>query len=329
VPGSGRVSCVPAVNSVRDSNSHGTAAAATANAPRLSVGLAVYNGERYLAEAIDAILEQTFADFELIISDNASTDMTPEICAVYASKDRRVKYHRNGENIGGANNENLTFMHARGRYFRWAADDDLCEPTLFEKCVEVLERDPEVVLAYTRSVTIDADGNPIREVGERRGMSARASDRFRELADRQHLCEASYGIIRTSALRSTGLQRNYVDSDRVLLAALSLRGRFVQLDEALFKKRRHERNEFYDWRARMNWFTPGSKRRIRLPNWIEAAHLAYEVVRAPVPVVERVRSLVWVGEWVWRQRRPLVGDVAYSFRSLVRRPAGTWRYNWE
>jgi glycosyltransferase involved in cell wall biosynthesis len=297
--------------------------------PRLSVGLAVYNGERYLAAAIDAILGQTYTDFELIISDNASTDRTPEICARYAMQDDRVRYHRNPKNIGGANNENLTFTFARGTYFRWAADDDICEPTLFEKCVEVLEHDPEVVLAYTRSVTIDADGNPVREVSELRGMACRPSDRFRELADRQHLCEATYGVIRSSALRSTGLQRNYVDSDRVLLAALGLRGRFVQIDEPLFKKRRHERNEFYDWRARMNWFDPESTRRIRLPNWIEVVHLVYEASRAPIPVAERVRSIVWVGEWVWNQRRPLVGDLVYSARSLVRRPSGSWRYNWE
>lgn len=297
--------------------------------PKLSVGLAVYNGERYLEAAIGSILAQSFTDFELIICDNASTDSTGEICQRFSAADPRVRYFRNAENIGGANNENLTFSYARGDYFRWAADDDICLPTLFERCVGVLDDMDDVVLCYTRTVTIDADGKPLDERFEQRGTALGAAERFRELADRRHLCEATYGIIRSDVLRSTGLQRNYTDSDRVLLAALALRGRFVQLDEPLFLKRRHERNMFNDWRARMNWFEPGSRRRIRLPNWMAAGHLAYEAVRAPIALPERTRSLGWVLEWCWRQRRPLLGDVWYSLRSLIRRPTESWRFNWE
>ncbi len=92
----------------------------TEKAPKVSIGLAVYNGEKYLGQAIDSILAQTFTDFELIISDNASTDRTPEICKKYAAQDARIRYHRNPTNIGGANNENQTFRMSRGEYFRWA-----------------------------------------------------------------------------------------------------------------------------------------------------------------------------------------------------------------
>jgi glycosyltransferase involved in cell wall biosynthesis len=85
----------------------------TAKTPKISIGLPVRNGEEYLEESIDSILAQTFTDFELIISDNASTDRTEAICRAYAAKDRRIRYYRNPVNIGGANYGNLTFQLAR------------------------------------------------------------------------------------------------------------------------------------------------------------------------------------------------------------------------
>src|SRR5262245_52473779 len=98
------------------------------NSPTVSIGLAVYNGGQYLAQAIESILGQSYADFELIISDNASTDETETICRSYVARDERIRYSRNATNIGGARNENLTTTLARGRYFRWAAHDDYLEP---------------------------------------------------------------------------------------------------------------------------------------------------------------------------------------------------------
>src|SRR5215510_10355296 len=118
----------------------------------LSVGLAVYNGEEFLDEAIRSILAQTLTNFELIISDNASTDRTSEICQKYVRIDPRIRYHRNEANIGGANNENQTFRMARGKYFRWAAHDDVLAPTLLARCVEVLEERPDAVLCYPATV---------------------------------------------------------------------------------------------------------------------------------------------------------------------------------
>ena len=105
--------------------------------PRVSIGLPVYNGERYLRESIDSILAQTFQDFELVVCDNASTDETARICEEYAERDPRVRYFRNARNIGGINNANLTFERSRGDLFRWAAHDDVCAPVLLERCVQV------------------------------------------------------------------------------------------------------------------------------------------------------------------------------------------------
>src|SRR3712207_6191103 len=110
--------------------------------PKVSIGLPVYNGEKFIREAIDSILNQTFEDFELIISDNASTDETAAICQTYAAQDRRVRYFRNLENIGAAGNHNRVFEAASGKYFKWAAHDDLCGPNFVAECVNVLDRDP-------------------------------------------------------------------------------------------------------------------------------------------------------------------------------------------
>jgi glycosyltransferase involved in cell wall biosynthesis len=114
----------------------------SSTAPKVSIGLAVYNGEAYLKEAVDSILTKRFTDFELIISDNASTDRTEKLCRAYAAQDERVRYHRNPTNIGGANNENQTCANGSGQYFRWAAHDDVCAPTLLEKCVAALDENP-------------------------------------------------------------------------------------------------------------------------------------------------------------------------------------------
>ncbi|MBD2214537.1 glycosyltransferase family 2 protein [Nostoc linckia FACHB-104] len=95
---------------------------------RLSIGLPVYNGKKFIRESIDCILNQTFQDFELIISDNASTDNTEKICREYAAKDNRIRYYRNAKNIGCARNFHRAFELSTGEYFKWVAYDDLHAP---------------------------------------------------------------------------------------------------------------------------------------------------------------------------------------------------------
>src|SRR6516165_10634650 len=117
--------------------------------PLVSVGLFVYNGERFLEETLQSILNQTFTDFELIISDNASTDRTGEIAQAYAKRDGRIRYHRNEKNMGAGWNARRVYELATGKYFRWATVDDLLAPELLRRCVEILESDPGGVLAHT------------------------------------------------------------------------------------------------------------------------------------------------------------------------------------
>ena len=106
--------------------------------PRVTIGLPVYNGENYLAAAIESLLSQTFTDFELVICDNGSTDRTEQVCRAYAARDARIRYYREVENRGLAWNFSRTFELARGEYFKWHAHDDLCGPTLLRGALEAL-----------------------------------------------------------------------------------------------------------------------------------------------------------------------------------------------
>ena len=224
--------------------------------PRVSIGLPVYNGERYLRESIDSILAQTFQDFELVVCDNASTDATARICEEYAERDPRVRYFRNERNIGGINNANLTFERSRGELFRWAAHDDVCAPALLERCVQTLDERADAVGVYPGTINIDEDGIGTGSRYGKEGTATRPHARFRELSYRYHPCEPIYGVIRSEVLRKTRLQQNYTGSDRALLCELALHGPFVQIPEPLFYKRYHRGNQYKDWRGRMAWSCP-------------------------------------------------------------------------
>src|SRR6201993_2903203 len=126
--------------------------------PLVSVGLFVYNGERFIEEALQSILNQTFTDFELIISDNASTDRTGEIAEAYARRDDRIRYHRSEKNMGAGWNARRVYELATGKYFKQAAVDDLIEPDFLRRCVEILENDPGCVVAYARTKEVDENG---------------------------------------------------------------------------------------------------------------------------------------------------------------------------
>jgi len=276
--------------------------------PKVSIGLAVYNGEKYLEQAIDSILSQTFTDLELVISDNASTDRTEEICRRFLAQDPRVRYHRNEKNIGGANNENMTFNLARGQYFRLAADDDYCGPELLAKSVEVLDRDSRLVLVYTRAVRVDGEGKEIGVLDRLLATAGNPNERFRNLYTWNHNCEATYGLIRSDIMRKTDLQRNYTDSDRTFLCELSLHGKFHQIPELLFYKRYHagmSTRVFQDYRERMAWFDPDykTKGKIALPHWLQFFHYVRVIRRAPISLREKLHCSLHMVRWLFLYRR--------------------------
>jgi glycosyltransferase involved in cell wall biosynthesis len=292
--------------------------------PKVSIGLAVYNGEQYLEQAVDSLLAQTFTDFELIISDNASTDRTPEICQKYAAQDPRVRYHRNATNIGGANNENLTFKLSKGEYFRWAAHDDLCAPELLEKCVAVLESHPEIVLCHSQMVEMVEGITRNKTTDNRLGEKPEPYLRFGELSRRNHSCEATYGVIRADVMRKTPLQKNYTGSDRVFLAELSLYGPFYQVPEPLFYKRFHTKNLLVDWRTRMAWFDTAYVGKIVYPNWLEFFDYLSVINRVPSSFKTKIRCyLHMLGPWLWENWKFMAKDILVALNMMVH--SAEWR----
>jgi glycosyltransferase involved in cell wall biosynthesis len=220
--------------------------------PKVSIGLPVYNGEAYIQNTIDSILSQSFTDFELIISDNASTDETEKICREYADKDPRVRYYRVEQNRGAAWNFNRVFELSVGQYFKWAAHDDICAPNFLSELVPVLEENEEVVLCFPKSSrNINSAGEVVEDwfITEYGLISDRASQlpsgRFRHILFSSIWCLEFFGLFRTSALRRIYLlQRSKIyghfgGSDKVLLARLSLLGQFYSIEKDLFYRRFH------------------------------------------------------------------------------------------
>lgn len=210
--------------------------------PKVSIGLPIYNGENYLEEAVDSILAQTFTDFELIITDNASTDRTESLCRAYAARDPRVRYYRNETNLGAAPNYNLAFQLARGEYFRWQAHDDRLAPTYLEQCVAVLDREPEVILAYPKTILIDEHGQETEPYDDQYILrQPEPYARFKGYFFSSWLCNPIFGLMRREVLGRSALIGSYRASDRVLLGELAILGQAEEVPERLFYKRMHPR----------------------------------------------------------------------------------------
>ena len=278
--------------------------------PRVSIGLPVYNGDRFLREALDSILAQTFTDFELIISDNASTDETSNICQEYAAKDSRIRYYRNPQNVGAAKNYNCVFELASGEYFKWAAHDDICAPEYLEKCVEILECEPTVVLCYSKTQIINEDQVIVENYSiDFKSFSPKVYERFYELTRLHHRCYQIFGVIRTSALMLTSLIGNYAGSDRVLLARLSLHGSFVEVPEYLFFARRHSQQSIeilFKPKQKLTrlhqyalWFDPANQGRILLPNWRIFQENLSSIEQAKLSAKEKVFCYGQMLRWLY------------------------------
>ncbi len=208
--------------------------------PCVSIGLPVYNGEEYLRVALDSLLEQTYPDFEVIVSDNASDDATESICRDYVARDPRLRYSRLETNQGVVVNSNRVFEMARGRYFRWASHDDFTAKDHLGLCVRALERNPDAVLSYTWTATVDAAGNVLQEDPETEGLdSSSIAERYVTYLDKCGWCNFPYGLIRSAALQRTRLFRDHIGSDHDLMLELLLQGPFAPVPEFKFFRRMH------------------------------------------------------------------------------------------
>lgn len=274
-------------------------------APRLTVGLPVYNGEKYLAEALEALLGQSYGDFEMIISDNASTDTTEEICRDYAARDKRIRYLRQNVNIGAGPNHNIVFDEARGELFKWASDDDLYGRHLLRRCIEILDEYPEVVLSHTATAIIDESGAITRKVGYPLTTdSPDVAERFRSLLFDVG-GDDDYGVIRSDILRRTALYDSYYHADRTIVAEIALYGRFHHAPESMYFRRDHPDRAKRAHRTIRTWCANLDPRRADgfrhpVPRLVLEYVFGYlaALQRAPLTATERMRCWQHLARWL-------------------------------
>jgi glycosyltransferase involved in cell wall biosynthesis len=289
--------------------------------PRVSIGLPVYNGHLFLPATLESLLAQTFTDFELIVSDNASTDDTESICRDYARRDQRVRYDRNARNLGVAANYGVVFQRSRGEYFKWASANDLCQPTFVERCVAVLDARPDVVLVYPKTRLLLETG-AVQDYEDGLALE-QASPRLRyiECLKRMRLNNIMNGLIRADALRRTRLVGNYFSSDCNLMAELSLYGRFAEVPEYLFYRRMDKRaaTALKDRREAGRHFAPTRAGPMLLQHWRMNLARFGVLWRAPLPLLDRA----WLGgqltRWMVWDRRNLLEDLLAAARYLLTR----------
>ncbi len=295
--------------------------------PKVSIGLPVYNGERFLKEALDAILSQTFTDFDVLVYDNASTDSTEAMCREYAARDSRIRYHRHYVNLGAGKNYNLTFLDSTGEYFKWAAHDDVMAPTFLEKCVAALDAHPEVVVAFPKMMDIDDAGNHLPErvtshiPRAERGASPSVHTRFRNLIRLDYTIEEIFGLIRSNVLRKTKLFLNYSDSDRNLLAELALYGSLREVPEVLFYHRLHQGSSvaMFPTRAeRGAWFDPKLAGKKAFPRNRQVLEYAKALTTSPIGIVDRAMSFAFLANYIRKYRSYLWREMLHGFQSKKR-----------
>jgi glycosyltransferase involved in cell wall biosynthesis len=285
--------------------------------PMLTIGVPVYNGSTYLAAAVESVLLQSFRDFELIISDNASTDDTESIGRALAARDPRVTYRRNAANVGLSGNLNLLVPLARGRLFKWATADDVLRPGYLKRCVTAIDADPTVVLVYAKTDFVDGDGAPLDlEDPGWHLVSDDLSERLLAAIQADHFVNSILGVIRTDALRRTRLMPRYPGGDYRLMAELSLLGKFIEIPERLYVRRIHAGSTKGNagdasWLRR---YYSGSRPGMRGASWRLLGDHVGIVMRAPIPFSRKAILLTQLARTFGGRRARLFHELVELLR---------------
>jgi glycosyltransferase involved in cell wall biosynthesis len=214
----------------------------------VSIGMPVYNEESYIEQAIISILNQDYNNFELIISDNASTDQTKEICLNYSKKDSRIRYYSQNITTDAATNFNYVASIAKGNFFMWASGHDTRDSTLISRCIAQFEKSSSIILCYSDANWIDAKGNNIGI--EQSDIDTIGMDRIKRLKKvfwNLGYAYPIYGLFRKDILDTVLPTQRVLGSDIILLNELSAIGEFARIPEPLFNIRKL--SDYGDWHA--------------------------------------------------------------------------------
>lgn len=282
-----------------------------AHVPRVSIGVPVYNGEAFIETALRSLLSQTFTDIEIVISDNASTDRTGEICGQIAREDHRVHYSRASANRGLVWNHRRALAMAKGEFFMYAPHDDWFAPGYVAACVEALEADPDISFAHAVTVLVDEGGTEIgRELTRQRMQDPSPSIRFWDVLTVQGGINW-YGLTRRRLMQRIGRYEALPRSERIVLAELALWGPFALLPAGLYFRRIHGGQATalrHDRKAELRRLDPAKAHGWRATTAAMLTEYVLlfvgAVVRAPLSGRERVRSFGYLGRWILAKLPP-------------------------
>ena len=209
--------------------------------PRVSFGVPVRNGEDCIAKCLDSILAQDHTDFEVVVSDNASTDRTPEILQEYAAKDERIRLLLRNRNVGIIENFNGLVHQARGEFFRWVGADDWLEPSYASDCLNALDAQPDAISATSYFQLHYEDGGVAYQEYDGEVVDSPLPER--RLARMlwffhagPSVYEPNYSLIRRQALLDVGVLPIHAGNDWILSTRLSLSGRMIHVPKMLFHR---------------------------------------------------------------------------------------------
>jgi glycosyltransferase involved in cell wall biosynthesis len=228
---------------------------------------------------------------------------------------------RNKVNLGAARNYNCLLELSSGRYFRWAAADDLLGPTSLEQCLAVLETNHDVVLCYPKTSLIDENGETIAPYDDHLDLrSTNPCDRYR-LALQIGRNNAIYGLIRADVLRTMSPMGSYPGADVDFLIGLCLYGRFFEIPEGLFFRRMHADaySSIKTLQGMQTFFDPKTRGRIHLSHWKRLFVRLAAVWRAPLKTTTRLHLSYILARGAVTARRELLKELVLGFRETTRR----------
>lgn len=282
----------------------------------VSIGLPVFNGEQYLRSALDAALGQTYGDFELIISDNASTDNTIPICEEYARSDSRIRLLRQSKNLGVNANHEVVFRESRGEFFRWSSADDIPSLQLVKHAVDVLNDDKSLVAYVPDTVNVGASGERLKHFPKTLDLrSDDPIDRAKAVMTRNYQMVFTLGLMRRSTLMTTSRDWSYFGWDFILLFELALRGQLSNIDGPLLQRRIHEESAAHSTTKVSEvreWVDPSLGSKVLLPHWKWVGERTRAVANAPLTISQKSRVLSLVFRNAWWSRQALLRDIVMS-----------------
>ncbi|MBL1215741.1 MAG: glycosyltransferase family 2 protein [Ignavibacteriae bacterium] len=293
--------------------------------PLISIGMPVYNGENFLKEAVDSILTQSFENFELIISDNGSSDKTEIICREYAQRDTRINYIRHDNNKGAAWNFNYVFEIANGKFFKWGTHDDVLLKDYLKKCVETFKNREDYGLVYPKRIVIDERGNELIRYSDMLHLDEESvNDRYKHyLKTFRYTTRWAIpilGLFRRDILKQTRLLGKFPAADTIILSEVALRSKFFEIDEYLFLHRKHPgtSNKANPTPAKIAaFYDPKLKWRVQLPRWKWLFENKVSISLAPLNTKEKLFCYLRLFQWSVLRTKSLLVDIYYGFRQYI------------